>query len=776
MEVSFVKLWPGCTLPTLLVVSYRRIPRRPFPSRLSVVLLSSGIECKNEVFSCAQLIPADQPNTTRICTEAISKNEESVVKQEKDEEFREVSSPSSLSSKDSVSSTESSTVSLPSNGRGSALFGPGVKPEGGEEEEEEGEEVEELHSDSLPPPRLFFPRPQATTSKLFVPRTEEMNKGFLMFSDDEPGLTMLKEEPEDLTHLAPTAGDVCVPLGGGPFLEDSMFDDIMLSDEYCVPLSMVPVPEDEDSDTVGMAEVAGVREMGEKRENHFLTYREDSSGSTSCSPSDHFITASPLSSSECSSAIKPSSMPSLSSSELSGGVSLVGGVKDEDEDSLGGLTGCLHVGMVDSSDEEMIIRAPYIPPIGEDLPLLVTSDLMWGASSDQLVVGDVVEKTGDVINRDILTTQDNREVIPRAGGNICGSPGISTKDKIKGKTPQLNTSSLAQLLQTESTLASSGMQKVKTLPLNDDHIIVAKAGNRMNDHGGGLVDPSEILHQVYTRSSTTEKGINWTSTNNMMANATSKKSGRGGSEMNLRNASKRRPADNLSPCSSPAVVSVGSMCKRPKGGTEESSPIMGDSNKLNSQLLQQLIGTRSTNGDSLVKGGHLEDSRGWMMNGGSKGHAGMSEGKSKAQLLQQKVAPSKVAPAVSRNPVNNSSTSISQQQLPPNMKDSVLMNLLGAVSRKLNINSLQSSNAGALPIICNQMQFAETVSSKEEIQRASFRKNSFSLLDPESTAIPSLVDLSRQDCEVNAPLGSSLSLLQGRDLLTALEMSDVPME
>lgn len=34
-----------------------------------------------------------------------------------------------------------------------------------------------------------LPRPQTATSKLFQPRTEEMNKGFLMFSDDEPGLT-----------------------------------------------------------------------------------------------------------------------------------------------------------------------------------------------------------------------------------------------------------------------------------------------------------------------------------------------------------------------------------------------------------------------------------------------------------------------------------------------------------------------------------------------------------------------------------------------------------
>jgi hypoxia-inducible factor 1 alpha len=34
-----------------------------------------------------------------------------------------------------------------------------------------------------------FSRPQAATSKIFAPRTEEMNKGYLMFSEEEPGLT-----------------------------------------------------------------------------------------------------------------------------------------------------------------------------------------------------------------------------------------------------------------------------------------------------------------------------------------------------------------------------------------------------------------------------------------------------------------------------------------------------------------------------------------------------------------------------------------------------------
>lgn len=41
---------------------------------------------------------------------------------------------------------------------------------------------------------------------------------------------MLKDEPEDLTHLAPTAGDACIPLENSPF---DMFDEFILSDNYC---------------------------------------------------------------------------------------------------------------------------------------------------------------------------------------------------------------------------------------------------------------------------------------------------------------------------------------------------------------------------------------------------------------------------------------------------------------------------------------------------------------------------------------------------------------
>lgn len=48
---------------------------------------------------------------------------------------------------------------------------------------------------------------------------------------------VLKDEPEDLTHLAPTPGDVCVPLEDTPFLSEMLDEFILSSDNYCPLLS-----------------------------------------------------------------------------------------------------------------------------------------------------------------------------------------------------------------------------------------------------------------------------------------------------------------------------------------------------------------------------------------------------------------------------------------------------------------------------------------------------------------------------------------------------------
>lgn len=53
--------------------------------------------------------------------------------------------------------------------------------------------------------------------------------------------------------------------------------------------------------------------------------------------------------------------------------------------------------------------------------------------------------------------------------------------------------------------------------------------------------------------------------------------------------------------------------------------------------------------------------------------------------------------------------------------------------------------------------------------RLPISKNSMSLLTPEATSIPSLLDLTQQDYEVNAPVNNFL--LKGEELLTALEIN-----
>lgn len=47
---------------------------------------------------------------------------------------------------------------------------------------------------------------------------------------------MVKDDPEDLTHLAPAAGGVCVPLD--PFLPD--LDDFLLKDDFSPLLTDEP--------------------------------------------------------------------------------------------------------------------------------------------------------------------------------------------------------------------------------------------------------------------------------------------------------------------------------------------------------------------------------------------------------------------------------------------------------------------------------------------------------------------------------------------------------
>ncbi|XP_043665464.1 endothelial PAS domain-containing protein 1 isoform X2 [Vespula pensylvanica] len=275
----------------------------------------------------------------------------------------------------------------------------------------------------------YRPPPQTATASIFAPRTEDMNKGFLTFSEDQPGLTMLKDEPEDLTHLAPTPGDVCVPLEDTPFLSD-MLDEFILGNDSYYPLLSPGVPLSSELRGTDLGETLKDTDLGDSTRNKCL--------GDSLADSDPFMYGdSPAS--PCS--IDPNSVsPSLSKYRQS---------PERSVDSLGSPTGgsagegfsedeMLMLGISDNTvDDELALRAPYIPMSDQDeaLDLLISNDMvMWGASQS-------VEKSSKWLVED----RDQRDV----------------------------DSSLAQLLRTDQAVA-----------------------RRYNDHGGGLVNPVQVLGQI----------------------------------------------------------------------------------------------------------------------------------------------------------------------------------------------------------------------------------------------------------------------------------------
>lgn len=289
------------------------------------------------------------------------------------------------------------------------------------------------------------PAPQTATASIFAPRTEDMNKGFLTFSEDQPGLTMLKDEPEDLTHLAPTPGDVCVPLEDTPFLSD-MLDEFILGNDNYYPFLYTDGPLSAELRGTDLGESLKDTDLGDSTRNKCL--------GDPLADSDPFMSGdSPAS--PCS--IDPNSVsPSLSKYRQS---------PERSIDSLGSPTGAsggeglsedemLMLGISDNTvDDELALRAPYIPMSDQDeaLDLLISDDMvMWGASQP-------VEKSSKWLADD----RDQRDV----------------------------DSSLAQLLRTDQAVS-----------------------RRYNDHGGGLVDPVQVLGQIPRKNPLNEQ-IRWSKNN-----------------------------------------------------------------------------------------------------------------------------------------------------------------------------------------------------------------------------------------------------------------------
>ncbi|XP_064483845.1 hypoxia-inducible factor 1-alpha-like isoform X2 [Ornithodoros turicata] len=202
---------------------------------------------------------------------------------------------------------------------------------------------------------VYCPPVSSSTTKIFAPRTADMNKGFLMFADDDSGITVLKEEcePEDLTHLAPQAGDDSIPLEDLP--SDVLDDSFVLPDPYghnkLIPdYALLPT---EECPTLGGC---GGRVSPMGHGDPFLSYRDDdpmsSPGSCGTSPSEGGSRSDSL----------LSDLPGLESPI----------------DQFSGLD-LQTDGNSQLQEEEFDMRAPYISMTGDDFPLLSPTDsVMWG--------------------------------------------------------------------------------------------------------------------------------------------------------------------------------------------------------------------------------------------------------------------------------------------------------------------------------------------------------------------------------------------------------------
>ncbi|XP_017761384.1 PREDICTED: protein similar [Eufriesea mexicana] len=279
------------------------------------------------------------------------------------------------------------------------------------------------------------PPPQTATASIFAPRTKDMNKGFLTFSEDHPGLTMLKDEPEDLTHLAPTPGDVCVPLEDTPFLTDMLDEFILGSDNYCPLLSpggaLPPELRSTDfSDPLKDTELGDTprsKDLGESlADSDPFMYGDSPSSPCSIDPS---AVSPPLG--------KYRQSPERSIDSL-GSPTAGSGADGLSEDEM------LMLGLNDSiADDELELRAPYIPMSDQDeaLDLLISNDMvMWSPphATDQ---------------------------------KSCPKWMIAEKEQ------RTSDSSLAQLLKTDQVVS-----------------------RKYNDHGGGLVNPVQVLGQIPRKS------------------------------------------------------------------------------------------------------------------------------------------------------------------------------------------------------------------------------------------------------------------------------------
>ncbi|XP_068220954.1 hypoxia-inducible factor 1-alpha-like isoform X2 [Palaemon carinicauda] len=331
-----------------------------------------------------------------------------------------------------------------------------------------------------PAPPLQPPTPVAATSKIFTPRTEEMNKGYLIFPDDQPFGVELKDEPDDLTHLAPSGGDTCVPLEVPifkPELDDvlthipiSYTDGALFSSPTAIPENILEPGSNSEYDEYE------VTDRG-KACNRLSGGKITVNNNGSCSPPS--ICSSPgsvcglrtpeppkpLISQAAVLQSSPGSKPSQrrvveSSRPISTTESLFTQLNETAHESYVNLE--LKVENQNMDLDEFDMRAPFIPLSNESL-MLIQDDLMWGAHPDSILLSNSLP---------------------------MGKRNSKYTSLLHGDED----SSLAQLLRDrDPPIAGSGPEKnLESRNPSDPHCSQYQQ-SKFLDGGGSFVDPNQVL-------------------------------------------------------------------------------------------------------------------------------------------------------------------------------------------------------------------------------------------------------------------------------------------
>jgi hypothetical protein len=308
---------------------------------------------------------------------------------------------------------------------------------------------------------------------VFAPKTADMESGFLVFTDDADGMTILSDA-EDLTHLAPEAGDICVPIPGllmpgmDAFNEVNFFDEMFLNQNVCNPNIF---SEDEklklndenlqfncNTNTEDMLKDKDESELliGKTNDNtlyrsvtqnfikNYPLFKVNDNIEDSPLPNDPFLsyndeiyTSSPSTDSSDPYSSKSNSPVNISSPILS-----------QTSNYLSKSAACEDVSKLSICDNDFIddkvleMRAPFIP-IDEDFPLLLSDDLQMPYSStniDELINFDTLSPNKSFNSSDLTKKSSlifDNELIGQQSSN-CLEMLLQSDSSLNSKKFNLN--------------------------------------------------------------------------------------------------------------------------------------------------------------------------------------------------------------------------------------------------------------------------------------------------------------------------------------------------